>query len=100
MTAALELESITCTFISRDDDSQRYTAMLDTTLRVQAGEFVSEVGPTGCGQATLLNVAARFLLPSSGSVRGVGELLTGIKTEGQTPELPLQSEIRDAGFSF
>lgn len=80
MTAALELESITCTFISRDDESQRYTAMLDTTLRVQAGEFVSVVGPTGCGKSTLLNVAAGLLLPSSGSVRVFGELLTGINS--------------------
>ncbi len=78
MTAALELEKITCTFSSRDDPSQRYTAMRDATLMVAAGEFVSVVGPTGCGKSTLLNVAAGLLQPSSGSVRVFGEPLTGI----------------------
>jgi len=80
MTAALALENITCTFISRGDRSQRYTAMRDTTLMVAAGEFVSVVGPTGCGKSTLLNVAAGLLAPSSGSVRVFGELLNGINT--------------------
>ena len=80
MTAALALENITCTFISREDRSQRYTAMRDTTLMVAAGEFVSVVGPTGCGKSTLLNVAAGLLAPSSGSVRVFGELLNGINT--------------------
>jgi NitT/TauT family transport system ATP-binding protein len=80
MTAALALENITCTFISRDDRTQRYTAVGDTTLLVAAGEFVSVVGPTGCGKSTLLNVAAGLLQPSSGLVRVFGEPLTGINT--------------------
>ena len=75
---ALALEAITCTFISRDDPSQRYTAVRDTTLRIAPGEFVSVVGPTGCGKSTLLNVAAGLLSPSSGQVRVFGEPLSGI----------------------
>jgi len=78
MIPALALEDITCTFVSRDDRSQRYTALKDTTLRAAEGEFVCVVGPTGCGKSTLLNVAAGLLQPSSGSVRVVGEPLKGI----------------------
>lgn len=78
MIPALALENITCTFISRADRSQRYTAVKDTTLVAQEGEFVCVVGPTGCGKSTLLNVAAGLLLPSSGSVKVVGEPLIGI----------------------
>src|SRR5512141_1053503 len=78
MIPALALEDITCTFVSRDDSSQRYTALKDTTLVAAEGEFVCVVGPTGCGKSTLLNVAAGLLLPSSGSVRVCGEPLTGI----------------------
>jgi NitT/TauT family transport system ATP-binding protein len=75
---ALALEKITCTFVSRDQPGQRYTAVRDTTLSIAPGEFTSVVGPTGCGKSTLLNVAAGLLEPSSGSVRVAGETLTGL----------------------
>ena len=75
---ALWLDNITCTFVSKDDRSQRYTAVADTTLAIAPGEFVSVVGPTGCGKSTLLNVGAGLLNPSSGSVRVFGEPLTGV----------------------
>ncbi len=78
MTPALLLENISCTFISKDDPSQRYTALADTTLAITPGEFVSVVGPTGCGKSTLLNVAAGLLQPSSGAVQVFGAPLTGI----------------------
>jgi NitT/TauT family transport system ATP-binding protein len=80
MTHALALENISCTFVSRDDRSQRYTAVRDTTLVAEEGEFVCVVGPTGCGKSTLLNVAAGLLQPSSGSVKVFGEALTGINS--------------------
>ena len=93
MIPALALESITCTFISGDDRSQRYTALKDTTLVAGAGEFVCVVGPTGCGKSTLLNVAAGLLQPTSGSVTVSGKPLSGInrhagylfQTEGLMP---------------
>ncbi|MFT4066856.1 ABC transporter ATP-binding protein [Paraburkholderia sp.] len=76
--AALALENITCTFTARDNRSQRYTAVQDTTLRIEPGEFVSVVGPTGCGKSTLLNVGAGLLQPSAGTVSVFGEPLTGL----------------------
>ncbi|WP_439682897.1 ABC-type nitrate/sulfonate/bicarbonate transport system, ATPase component [Cupriavidus oxalaticus] len=75
---ALSLDKVTCTFVSRDDRGQRYTAVKDVTLSIQPGEFVSVVGPTGCGKSTLLNVGAGLLEPSSGEVRVFGEPLRGI----------------------
>jgi NitT/TauT family transport system ATP-binding protein len=78
MTSALALENIDCTFSSRGDPSQRYTALRDASLRVGQGEFVAVVGPTGCGKSTLLNVAAGLLQPSAGSVSVFGEPLAGI----------------------
>ncbi|SCU73495.1 conserved hypothetical protein [Cupriavidus necator] len=77
-TPALSLDKVTCTFVSRDDRSQRYTAVQDVTLSIQPGEFVSVVGPTGCGKSTLLNVGAGLLVPSSGEIRVFGEALRGI----------------------
>ena len=75
---ALQLQGIACTFVSRDDPGQRYTAVRDVTLTVGDGEFVSVVGPTGCGKSTLLNVGAGLLAPSSGTVQVFGQPLDGI----------------------
>jgi len=77
-TPAIALQGVACTFVSKDQPGQRYTAVQGVHLTVGAGEFVSVVGPTGCGKSTLLNVAAGLLEPSEGSVRIFGEALTGI----------------------
>ena len=77
---ALALSGVSCTFISRDDPGQRYTAVRDVTLTVGDGEFVSVVGPTGCGKSTLLNVGAGLLAPSTGTVQVFGRPLQGINT--------------------
>jgi NitT/TauT family transport system ATP-binding protein len=73
---ALALEDVRVTFLS--PDGGRFTAIHDTTLRVEPGEFVSVVGPTGCGKSTLLNVAAGLLQPSAGTARVFGERLSGL----------------------
>ncbi|MET0334953.1 MAG: ABC transporter ATP-binding protein [Rhizobacter sp.] len=76
-TPALQLEGVSCTFVSADGASARYTAVSDASVTVAAGEFVSVVGPTGCGKSTLLNVAAGLLAPSTGRVNVFGEPLVG-----------------------
>ena len=78
MTAALDLRGVTCTFASKNDPGQRYTAVQDVSLTVGAGEFVSVVGPTGCGKSTLLNIGAGLLAPSAGTVAVFGQPLCGI----------------------
>jgi NitT/TauT family transport system ATP-binding protein len=105
--AALSLDNITCTFAARDNRTQRYTAVRDTTLRIEPGEFVSVVGPTGCGKSTLLNVGAGLLAPSSGTVSVFGEPLKGINRRAgymfQADALmPWRSAIDNvmAGLSF
>lgn len=77
---ALEFLGVSCVFKARDAGGPRYTAVLDTTLRIKAGEFVSVVGPTGCGKSTLLNIGAGLLAPSGGEVRVFGQPLQGINT--------------------
>ena len=81
MTSALELRGVACTFVSKHDPSQRYTAVQDVSLTVGAGEFVSVVGPTGCGKSTLLNVGAGLLEPSTGSVSVFGQPLKGLNRQ-------------------
>lgn len=107
MTPAIALDGITCTFVSRADEAQRYTAVRDTTLVVHVGEFVSVVGPTGCGKSTLLNVAAGLLQPSAGTVRVHGEPLKGINTRAgylfqQEALMPWRNALENvtAGLEF
>ena len=104
---ALELQAIACTFVSRDDPAQRYTAVRDVTLTVADGEFVSVVGPTGCGKSTLLNVGAGLLAPSSGTVQVFGQPLDGINARAgymfQSESLmPWRTALRNvmAGLEF
>jgi NitT/TauT family transport system ATP-binding protein len=75
---ALALDGVSCTFAALPGGSGGYTAVRDVSLRVEAGEFVSVVGPTGCGKSTLLNMAAGLLAPSTGQVRVFGEPLAGL----------------------
>jgi NitT/TauT family transport system ATP-binding protein len=106
-TPALRLDGVACTFASRDDASQRYTAVSDVTLTMGAGEFVAVVGPTGCGKSTLLNVAAGLLAPSLGTVEVFGAPLVGINTRAgymfQTESLmPWRTAVQNvmAGLEF
>ena len=106
-TPALDLQAITCTFVSKDAPGQRYTAVHDVSLTVGEGEFVSVVGPTGCGKSTLLNVAAGLLAPSSGTVQVFGRPLDGINPRAgymfQSESLmPWRTALRNvmAGLEF
>ena len=58
-----------------------YHAVAGANLTVQAGEFVSIVGPTGCGKSTLLNVAAGLLEPAHGKVEIFGRALQGVNDQ-------------------
>ena len=77
MTPALALSNVSCTFAA-SGGAARYTAVGDTSIAVAPGEFLSIVGPTGCGKTTLLNLAAGLLAPSAGAVTVAGVPLAGI----------------------
>lgn len=55
-----------------------HAAIQDLSFEIPRGQFVSIVGPTGCGKSSVLNLVAGLLKPSSGSVQTGGKTLTDI----------------------
>jgi len=43
-------------------------ALKDLNFTLKKGELLTVLGPSGCGKTTLLNIAAGFLRPTSGSI--------------------------------
>jgi NitT/TauT family transport system ATP-binding protein len=58
-----------------------YTAITDFSLTVGHGEFVSIVGPTGCGKSTTLSLISGLAPPSAGHVKVMGEPVAGIGSQ-------------------
>ncbi len=72
---AIQLSGVACRF---ETPAGFYTATADVTFSVAANEFVSVVGPTGCGKSTILNMVAGLLAPSEGEIRIFGKKLEGL----------------------
>lgn len=51
------------------------TAVLSVSLKVEEGEFVAIVGPTGCGKSTFLEILAGLQAPTEGEVYIDGKLV-------------------------
>ncbi len=66
------------------------TAVSEVTLRVEAGEFLAIVGPTGCGKTTLLRLIAGLEDPTSGEVRFDGESMRGVPTSERRVRMVFQ----------
>jgi NitT/TauT family transport system ATP-binding protein len=77
--ATIELLSVSKRF--RTPSGDIYTALTDFTLSVGRGEFVSIVGPTGCGKSTTLSLISGLAPPSAGDVRVMGRPVEGIGKE-------------------
>jgi NitT/TauT family transport system ATP-binding protein len=73
---AIELRDVTKRF--RTPSGDIYTALRDLNLTVGAGEFVSVVGPTGCGKSTTLALISGLTPASSGEVLVQGKPVNGI----------------------
>jgi NitT/TauT family transport system ATP-binding protein len=75
-TPAISLRSATKRFATRSGEP--FTALTDVSLEVAAGEFVTIVGPTGCGKSTTLSLISGLEPVSAGTVEVRGRPVTGI----------------------
>ncbi|GAA1567041.1 MULTISPECIES: ABC transporter ATP-binding protein [Kribbella] len=73
---AIALRQATKRFATRDRGA--FTAITDVDLEVGAGEFVTVVGPTGCGKSTTLSLVSGLEPASSGEVLVHGKPVSGI----------------------
>lgn len=56
-----------------------FVGVQDVNLKVGYGEFLSIVGPTGCGKSTILNAIAGLPKPAKGSVAIDGAAVNGVQ---------------------
>jgi putative ABC transport system ATP-binding protein len=70
-------------------------ALENINLSVRKGEFVSIMGPSGCGNSTLLNIMGLLDNPTSGTIE-----INGIHTEGMKDRQLAAFRNEKLGFVF
>lgn len=73
----LEINGVSKTYGVGDDRVSTITALDGIDLTVSEGEFVSTIGPTGCGKSTLFEIIGGLLEPSEGEVVLDGDRIDG-----------------------
>ena len=74
--ATIELEDVSKTYDANKRDGG-VEAVRNVSMHVGSGEFVSIVGPTGCGKSTLMEIVAGLTDSTAGEATIAGEPVTG-----------------------
>jgi len=72
-----DLVSQNVNMIFKSPKGETVHALKDITFTLKKGELLTVLGPSGCGKTTLLNIAAGFLRPTSGSINLGGKEING-----------------------
>jgi putative ABC transport system ATP-binding protein len=79
--------------VSKSFEDGRIQALLDVSLTLEPGDFVSLTGPSGCGKSTLLNLIGALDRPDAGSIAVGGRRLEAL-------EKPAEYRAGTVGFVF
>jgi ABC-type branched-subunit amino acid transport system ATPase component len=72
MESIIQFSSVTYSYPRTDTPAIR-----DINFRVEKGEFVALIGPTGAGKSTFLKTVAGLLKPRQGEIHFLGEPIHG-----------------------
>ena len=72
-----ELVSQNLNMIFKSLKGETVHALKEINFSLKKGELLTILGPSGCGKTTLLNIAAGFLRPTSGSINLGGKEIDG-----------------------
>jgi NitT/TauT family transport system ATP-binding protein len=71
---AISFEGVDQKYMTQSGET---TAIQNISFQIGEGEFVGLVGPSGCGKSTILSLIAGLLAPTRGTIRVLGERVTG-----------------------
>lgn len=79
-TLAVEAHDVAVSY-DRLREKDTLVALSGFRVEVEQGEFLAVVGPSGCGKSTFLNVVAGLTFPSAGTIKVMGNPVTGPETD-------------------
>ena len=92
MATMIKLTGINKIYRTEEIETQ---ALENVNLEVQKGEFLSIMGPSGCGQSTLLNIMGLLDSPTSGTIE-----INGTSTENMNDKELAAFRNQTLGFVF
>ena len=81
------------THVYRDDEGTEVSALADLDLRVERGEAVALLGPSGVGKSTLLTLLAGLIRPTRGRI-----WIDGTEVTTLSERMLLRLRARDLGM--
>ncbi len=78
-----------------EQGAERFQVLSDINLEIPSGSIQLLMGPSGSGKTTLLSILAGILTPTSGSVRLLGEQVTGMSRSQLS-----NFRLKNLGFIF